>query len=300
MLAALVAVGVSGWIADGASGQVRIEVSADRSTVRSGADGQLLTFTVLVTGGAQDERVALGAELPLFASRRTQPRVLEGTPLFASGPPAVVEGPAAFTGGVGGMRGRPSCSPTWPGGFHGWEVDNQQRDLLVPAGSTSRVRYLYSVTDRPLWAGMDLRVRFTLKTSLSPLPGQPSMSPLEAMSGPIRISGRLGAQLGMRFAPQLRNPRGLRVVEVKRGRRLSVLGAIDPPVAGRPVRLYRVPPARPAAKVWKTVRTDRHGRFRFSVSRSKLGFSEVWPVYRSRGNELRGDYGCPLMFRVVK
>lgn len=299
---AVAAVGASvatGAPADSAIAELRLEVASAPAVIRSGAQGQVLVFDVRVSAVERDERFALATKLPLYESQRRLPRVSEGSPLLAVGPPTVVDGPATFTGPVGGMQGRPGCSPSWPSGYHGWEVAEEQRELLAPAGTTSLVQYVYSVTDRPLWPGMDLRVRFVAKTSLG-APLSPPITPSEAVSPPITVTGRLGAQLGLRFSPIPPNPRNLKVVEVQRGRPLTVVGAIDPPLARQPIRLYRVPPNRPSARVWKTVKTDHRGRFRFEVARSKLGFAEIWPLYRGGRGRVLADHGCPLMYRVVK
>ena len=278
-----------------AQAEVALQVTAHPGVVRSAGVGQSLTFDVRVTAEAQDERFALAVELPVYASRPGWPERSEGSPLLADGLPTVIEGPATFTGGAGGTQARPGCSPRWPGGFHGFEIANAARDVLVPANTTSVLRYVYAVTPQPLWPDADLRVRFSARaSSASPVPARP----VGTVSSPIRIVGRVGARLSLRFSPALPNPQKRRAVEVKSGKPLPVIGAIDPPLANAAVRLYRVPPNTASAKVWKTVRTDGHGRFRIRVSRASRGFKEIWPVYRSTRRSIADDHACPLTYRV--
>lgn len=261
-----------------ASAELRMTVETDRTSVVSGAGGEL-AVTVRLTATGQDERFALGERLPRFES---SPGFTEGTILSPLADPVVIEGPATFTGGASVVTGTPIC------GLHGDWPGRVTRDVLVPAQTTSLVRFTYRITRQPLWRNADVRVGFTADPRTLTPQARTLAAELTAESAPLRVTGRRGVRVALRFAGH----RGHEPAVLDRDRAV-LLGTLDPPVADAPVRIYQ---RHDATRVWRTVRTDERGRFRLAFE-PKAGY-QPWAAYTSRDRRYASGRSCPLLYRL--
>lgn len=275
-----IAVSLSALAAAGeARAALQMSVEADRTSVVSGAGGEL-TVTVRLTATGQDERFALSDQLPRFES---SPGFTEGTIVRPLAPAAVIEGPATFTGGASQVIGEPACA------LHGDWPAHTARDILVPAGTTSLVRYTYRITEQPLWSNADVRVGYLAEPRTVAPQARTLAHAVQVDTAPLRVTGPLAVRIRLRFAghsvlkPAVLDPD-----------RAVLLGTLDPPLARAPVRVYK---KHNATRVWRRVRTDERGRFRV-VFKPKAG-DQPWAAYTSRDQRYVSDRACPLRFKLA-
>jgi hypothetical protein len=252
---------------------VSMSVSTPATAIPSGIR-QVVPYTLtLVNRGDHDERVRIQIDPPDWDGA--------GSAMGIVGEPIVVSGPATILLG--------SAVTITTGCAHGAEPQRRAPSLLLPAGSTSQLLTNFTSLSSGLWRGLDMRTTFKLRRDAGL-----TAHVLEIARGPqLPITGLPSAHVTLTTQPhtarvELRDP----IPHLRRGTTFRVSGAVDPPTAGRTVKLKVIGPHDRSLKPLVTLHTDAKGRFSARWRPATKGQWSVWAL-ASADAAASADFACP-------
>jgi len=266
------------------------------------APATLVYSLTMVNDGDAEERFSVALVSPTYKPARPGEALPESNAIRALGTPAV-EGPGSLLGGFTRVAGLlPACSSTGAGG-HGYGLERVSFDVGLPPRSSSTLRTSYEA-GQPLWADLDLRLRFLLRRQLTTGKQGTLTRDVKVLSPQPSITGRVAVHLTFATTPAsgLASFGGRRPVAL--GKTIAIAGRAVPAIEGERVELRwarvgghsnvlaRGRAARP--------RVGPGGRFRARWTPPRTGSYELWARYTSTRRDLISDDTCPRLLRIVR
>lgn len=252
-----------------------------------------LSFRLRMRTGSTQEQFRLRVEPPRYG-RTGRP---EGSPIRYEpllGRPFQSDGPGSVRLNAVSIA-RPLCARALR--FHGYEPSTLFFRVDLPRESVTTLTLAYRTGEFAPWPSLSYSPRFVVDTAAD----DASEKSAARARGPRLSAKRTGVRIALRTTPASSPTAEVPVRTIRRGRRVTVSGRTDPPLARGRLALKYSGPGRSDARLLARVRVDAKGRFRFVRWRPRRpGGYEVWATYRRTAAFPRvlSDYSCPRAFTI--
>lgn len=255
-----------------------------------------VTYALTLSATGRDEHFGLQTDLPLFGGDTRNPTAAAGASLHPTEWPTV-EGPATLPGPGGQTTGTLACGPGLAA--HGTDTWRLKWDVIVPADTTSTLRFVFAAGTRPPWPMTDYDVTFVATPRLTDprVMGTLAAAQSVTITGP-RPTGTQGVRLTMASLPRTGVSLGEKATRVGVGRRIRIAGTTTPHMRGARVSIWTAVGNGPNRRRL-TVRTDKHGRYTATLRPQRAAFLSVMATLAATGTRYASEYTCPLEFNVV-